>query len=210
MKKWILMAVVMVSATGIEAAPIQTLPGLVAIRFLEVSGTTNTFSFSPNDARLTTRLVGTGLNAFTADFLGTPVELYDVFYSNSAGVLAANGEFITIEATYRVANGAGMNIAEVNLDFGGLGTLNANAVTAFTPGIAGYVANSQLSAADGNPNMFSTFGQTPGSDGTENVRMSLTLGFPAAPSGNSAVPEPSTWAMMIAGGGLQTYNRRKR
>ena len=58
MKKWILMAVVMVSATGIEAAPIQTLPGLVAIRFLEVSGTASTFSFNPNDARRTTRLAG--------------------------------------------------------------------------------------------------------------------------------------------------------
>jgi len=78
---------------------------LVAIRFLEVSGTASTFSFNQNDARRTTRLAGIGLNALTADSLETPVELYDVFYSNSAGVLAANGEFLTIKATYSVVNG---------------------------------------------------------------------------------------------------------
>jgi PEP-CTERM motif len=209
MKKWILMAVATMGAVGLEAAPIQTLPGLVAIRFLEVSGTTNTFSFVPNNPRLTTQLVGLSLNAQSADFIGAPLEHYDVFYSNAAGVLDANGDYITIESKF-LFNGVGMNIAEVILDFGGLGTVNANTISAFTPGFAGYVANSQLNAADGNPATFSSLGRTSGVDGNEEIRMSLTLGFPAAPSGNSAVPEPSTWALMLAGGGLLAYRGRKR
>jgi len=162
------------SATVAPATPVQSLPGLVNIRFLEVTGITTTHTFGVSSSQLTTQLAG-ALGVGNNDFTGTPTEYYDVFYSDAAGTFDANGAYVSVECTFNQSGGGGgCNIAEILFDFtGDLGHCACGTSSAVYLGgnsIAGTAAN----ASDCNTATFSTMGNTSASGG---ARMRITV-FP--------------------------------
>jgi len=188
---------------SLPAAVISTLPGLTNIRFYEVTSVVNQFTFAPGSSAMNTRLAG-NLTGVNNDFTGAPNEYYDVFYSNSDGTFNANGQFITIEATYN-GPGAGLNISEVELLFSGPSPLANN----FATGVISHVGlgisfnpASLLNIGDNNTNTTTLMGNGEPSD-----RMRITVAF-AEPQ-TSGVPEPSTYAIVgIALAGMALKRRR--
>lgn len=192
-----------VFSQSLPAAVISTLPGLTNIRFYEVTSIVNQFTFAPGSTAMNTRLAG-NLSGANNDFTGAPNEYYDVFYSNSDGTFNANGEYVTIEATY-TGSGAGLNISEVELLFSGPSPLPNNFATGVVSHVAGtgFNAASLLNIGDNNTTTTTLMG-----NGTASERMRVTVAF--ADPQTSGVPEPSTYAIVgIALAGLAA-KRSKR
>jgi PEP-CTERM motif len=200
------------AATPAAAAGILDLAGLISVQAYEATNTLSDGSgaWAANDARLTQRLaVLTAANRDFGIFPGT--ENYDIFVSDEAGNLDAGGRYLTIEGNCTVPYVC-FNVTGVSLKFGALehfATVLTRAVygrpNSFEPDTAGR-------AVDGDLNTYTRLGDTIGLG--EDARMAITVGFEGLNfgDGGGAVPEPSTWAMLIlgfatAGGALRRARR---
>ncbi len=205
MKRTILFGVLGLSLCAVSpAATIRTLAGLTGIRFYELTGGATTFDFGPNSSQMTTELP-LELSAGNRDFAGLPNESYDVFYSNADGTFNLNGEYISVVAQY-FGSGAGLNIGEIELLFGGASPLSTNfstGVVSFLSG-PGYVAGTENNIGDNNTNTGTQMGQA-----VETARLRITVDFDE-PASSSAVPEPGTWGAMAMGlAGIAAWRRRR-
>lgn len=180
------------SAQAIDA-PIRTTPGLTSVSFWEATSRILRFDFSTNSSQLTTRLANP-LSAGNRDFAASPLEPYDVFYSNADGTPNIDGGFITIEATYgnTLPFLGALNISEVGLNITGQADpIFGNVVTRFVAlGDNAVPASAQL-AIDGNLTTFSRLGNTFGLP--SDSRLSLTIGFP------NPISEPTTAVLLMLG-----------
>lgn len=203
-----------VLAGGLVANPagagsIKDLAGLEYIRVYEATYITgHVADFAPIDARLTAQLTGTELTGAQRDFgFYSGDENYDVFFSNADGTLNANGSYLTIEGNCGVAYNC-FNISGVALVKTGNVLEFADTLASAVYGRAGsFTANSAVKAVDNDLSSYTQLGDTIGLG--MDARMRITVGFAST---TPPVPEPSTWAMLLAGLGLvgwQSTRRRK-
>lgn len=206
MKTLILLAAGVMAMSPAYAAGIRDTPNLVGFTVWEVTNTTFTYTFPGQGGVLDSKLTISGI-ASTPDFVTTAFERFDLYYSDAAGNFDLNGNYLTIDCNYQ-QGGGGCNIAAVRMDLSN-GYLFADTLTRFVSA-SGYVSGSELLAADG-PNT-TTFAQL-GTTFSSATNMSLTLGFTDEPTftGQSSVPEPSTYAFIGAGllGGALLRRRRR-
>lgn len=158
--------------------PIRNIPGLTSITFWESTGALPTSpSFLVSGSHLSTKLNGT-LSSTNRDFEGvTEGEFYDVFYSDWSGAPNPSGQFVTIEAVWRVGapSGGGLNIARV--DFNGTGKF-ASSVASFVALGNNAMPNGVGKAVDFDPNALTT--TTMGNTIGQAQRLRVTVGFPCA------------------------------
>ncbi|HEY9192599.1 MAG TPA: PEP-CTERM sorting domain-containing protein [Methyloversatilis sp.] len=192
-------------ANPASAGSIQSLAGLEKIRVYEITSSTQFADFALSDTRLTTRLAGSALTAASRDFgFFAGDENYDLFFSNADGTLNANGSYLTIEGNCGVPYNC-FNINAVALVKTG-GVLEfADTLSGAVYGRPGsYTPGSALAAVDGSLNTFTRMGDTIGMGA--DARMRITVGFASTPP----VPEPESWALMLAGLGLTVAMVRRR
>lgn len=158
--------------------------------------------FAATDARLLAALPGAALSQAGRDF-GTFAgnENYDIYLSNADGTLNANGAFVTIDGNCDVAYNC-FNVSEVALKINGSHEFASGVVRAVYGRAGSFTAGSAALAADGNLLSYTQLGDT--IDHYPDARMSLTLSFA------SAVPEPTSYALMLAGLGLVGVAARRR
>lgn len=189
-----------VLANPASAGAIQSLGGLEKIRVYEATYSTLYAEFALSDARLTTRLAGSALTGASRDFGFFPGdENYDLFFSNADGTLNANGSYLTIEGNC----GVPYNCFNIN----GVALVKTGGVLEFANTLAGAVygrPGSAPSAVDGSLNTFTGMGDTIGMGA--DARMRITVGFASTPP----VPEPESWALMLAGLGLVVSGAARR
>ncbi len=185
------------------SAGIASLPGLTSVNIMEVTYTYMIASFAPNDARLTSRL--TTLTAANRDFgFFAGDENYDVFYSDANGAFNANGSFLTIEGNCNVPYNC-FNVSAIWLSRNGPQE-HASVLTNAVYGRAGsFTPGSAANAVDVNTGSWTALGDTIGMPAS--ARMSVTVGFASVPTGS--VPEPASWALMIAGFGMVGAAQRR-
>ena len=147
---------------------------LTGVQILEKTGSFTLVYFDSADRRLHERIsaLGDGEN----DFVGTAGEVYDVFWSNSAGHADLHGDFLTIEGRFRgQANDfGGGNIAEIDLLLSDGGLISADRVVGYTLGSIGGEEASVGNAADSDPATSTVLGAT--SAALERFR--ITVAFP--------------------------------
>lgn len=194
-------------ATGsADAGSIQSLAGLQGIRVYEATYVlAHQADFLLGDARLTTHLTGSNLSGSSRDFGFFPGdENYDLFFSDADGTLNANGSYLTIEGNCNVPYNC-FNITEVALVKAGNALEYANTLAGAAYGRSGsYTVASAGRAVDGSFNTYSQLGDTIGMGA--DARMRITVGFASTPP----VPEPETYALMLAGLGLVGFAARRR
>lgn len=179
------------------AAPIHDMSLLNSITFWETSGINTPYTFGINSPQLLTRLSGE-LKTTNCDFAGVPgLELYDVFYSNANGVFNPAGKYVTVEAQWPDSSadrkGAGLNIAEVFLNFTDGSSLPMNHLESFLA-LGSYAQPSKsIFAVDGHLNTTTYMGST--SDASQRLRLTLGYNPPA-----SSVPVPSS--LILIGSGI--------
>src|SRR5262249_2449070 len=106
--------------------PVRQLPGLESLTFFESSTGLGIrqFTFAAAGSELIERRPDP-LSASNNDFQGSapmcisPPELYDVSYSDADGTANPDGRYVTIECTHACEVCTSLNIAQVNLNFGG-------------------------------------------------------------------------------------------
>src|SRR5712692_6417398 len=153
-------------------------PNVVSFNFWEVTNGLHSYSFAKNSTQLMTRLADP-LGPLNNDFVGSPTEFYDIFYSNWDGSFNLYGDFITVEAVFNstLPLGGGLNIAEVYANFV-LGTSqHATFVASFVALGDNAVPGSVGNAVDGSLGTSTTMGNTVG----QTQRLRITLGFPSSP-----------------------------
>lgn len=185
-----------------QAVPIRQMPDLVSLTFWERTGGSapNPFTFGANSPEITTRR-SDPLSLTNRDFVGTPVEFYDVFYSNADGSFNLDGEFISVEADFpfTLPAGGGLNLAEIQINFANapikFGSFVASFVALGDNAIPGHVGR----AVDGDLLTHTTMGNTLGQE----QRLRVTVGFEAS----VPVPEPAPtlflWSGLLLLGGLR-------
>ena len=202
-----LVAAAAIMGTGLGAgaanAGIASVVGLTSVNIMEITYYYQIASFAPNDARLTTRL--STLTAANRDFgFFAGDENYDVFYSDANGAFNANGSFLTIEGNCGVPYNC-FNISAIWLTRNGPQE-HAYQLTNAVYGRAGsFTPGSAANAADVNTGSYTQLGDTIGLPAS--ARMSVTVGFASVPTGG--VPEPASWALMIAGFGMVGAAQRR-
>lgn len=159
-----------------QLIPVRSLPGLLSVQVVEVTNSYYNRSFAPNSAEITTRLPDP-LGSANRDYVGTPWEYYDVYYSNADGTYNIDGAYVTVDCKFdqNFAGGA-HNTAEVKLDFG-TSIETANILTHFVVNGTNYLPGTEVRVADGDPMTFTTLGNTYNMPTT--FRLSVTVGFPS-------------------------------
>jgi PEP-CTERM motif-containing protein len=193
-------------ATAANATPVRSLPNLIDVTVFEQTGATFAHVFNPAGPELTTRL-GDPLAAGNNDFSTTANEFYDVFYSNADGSFNIDGAFITAQARFHAtsdANGGGLNINEIQLNFSGGVNEFGDVVTSFVSHGFGAIPASAPLAADGDLTTWTTLGSTSDTDPTD--RLSVTVGF----ASTTQVPEPSSLIPIVIGLAAAGVVRRLR
>lgn len=152
---------------------LQSLPGLQQIVITELTTTSNTLTLSPNDPKLLARRTDP-MTSSNSDLSTQAGELYDVFYSDSAGTLRQDGQCLSIQGVFNAANQVGFNIAQVDFQFQNTPTKSPNTIGSLVVG-NDYVINSENAAIDNSPTTFSSLGNTNGRPA--GFRMRLTLCF---------------------------------
>ena len=155
--------------------PISSIPELQQIVVREVTSVYNTHIFTIGDPVLEERL-GAGLST-NNDFGGVPgAENYDIFYSDAAGNLDANGSYITIECRFLgTSGGGGGNIAHLQLEFTNGYKISPSILASYYANGGNYIPGSELNAVDCNPNTFTTLGNNNSTPNT--VFLRLTFDF---------------------------------
>ncbi len=190
---------------GAVAAPIRSLPGLVSIDIVEQTGGTFTHNYAPNASALTTRL-SDPLGSSNNDFLGTGIEFYDVYYSDSNGAFDIDGAFITVDARFDYPGDSGLNLNGVRLNFTGSDEL-ANIVTHYIGNGPFFFPSDIGKAADASLSTWTSMGNTD----ADVPRLSVTVGFRSSAPVAGGVPEPLTLSLFGAGlAGLVSLRRKRR
>lgn len=185
MKSIQILALSLLAIAPLSAAPISSLPNLLNVFVIEVTGTANTHNFLPFGA---VEMVGN----VPPDITTNANERYDLFYSDANGTANQFGEFLTITCNFQTAYAPGCNIAAVGLSFSGGPDVLFNTITALSTGF-NYVAGSENFIIDNDLTTYSSLGNN--ADGNPLLRVTLGISAPSS----SAVPEPSTYATMGAG-----------
>jgi len=174
---------------------------LDSIKFVERSQNTYIHVYLKDDLKMRSRESDQEL-LVNPDFVGTPEEHYDVFYSNADGTVNEDGNYITVECTFAPVGG-GLNIDEVHLVFTDLTEQCACAVASAAYFGSSAILGSADNAADCTAGTWSTMGNTTGS---ERLRITLSFdcgpmvgfcfpnanGVRACPCGNPSVPDDGT------------------
>ncbi|MCX6614247.1 MAG: PEP-CTERM sorting domain-containing protein [Acidobacteria bacterium] len=197
MKPLLLIALSTLALSPSYAAPLRTDSNIVSFTFFETTTVVGQYTFNTNSTELSNQRAGF-LGVSNRDFQTGAFEFFDVYYSTAAGLADIDGEYLTIDCSYD-GNGSGCNLADVRMNLSNSTSRFADTLTRFVS-TTGYVNGSELNAVDGNTATAASLGSA------EGVRMSFTVGF--SEQNNSAVPEPSTYAL-TAMGLLAAYLRRK-
>jgi hypothetical protein len=161
---------------GFMETAVKDLPGLKSISFHERTGGTapTAYEFLVSGPELNKRLDDPLTNA-NKDIEGTPVEFYDVYYSDKNGVFQASGAYLTISGVFPLPlpAGGGLNLAEIGLNFANSTTEYGNYVASFVTLGDNAVPADVNKCIDGDLQTHTTMGNTSGSK----ERLRLTLGF---------------------------------
>ncbi len=194
--------------TTATPAAVQTYPGLIGVRIWETSGPTTPIFYLPNAPQLNAQLAGL-LSPTNRDFVGAPVEFYDVFYSDANGTFNANGDYLSVEARFPNGNaGGGLNLAAVDLLLGNASNpmiCRADILSSFVGLGPNYLSGTEVLAVDPDLPTPATF-TTMGSTGNTANRLRVTVGWKKV-----LVPEPASVALTLgAVAGLALVRRRTR
>jgi hypothetical protein len=196
----------MAACSAPALAGIQQMPGYEGMRVYEATWAfAHQANFAAGDTRLTAVLSGPALSYTGRDFgFYSGNENYDLYFSDADGTLNANGSCLTIDGNCDGPWNC-FNITEVAVRINGADQLASSVVRAVYGRAGSYTPGSAIYAADGNFGTTTAMGDTMGNypDG----RMSITLAFANVP----AVPEPGSWALLLAGAGvvLRVGTRRR-
>lgn len=203
-----LLAGALASGTASAAQPvagIQAIAGYEGIRVYEATySLAHAADFAAGDSRLVEVLSGANLSRAGRDFgFFDGNENYDVYFSDADGTLNTQGSYLTIDGNCDVPYQC-FNITEVAVRVNGADQLATGVVRTVFGRAGSFVAGTDVRAADGNFTTYTQLGDT--MNDYPNGRMSITLSFANVP----AVPEPSTYAMMVGGLGLLGVAARRR
>ena len=191
-------------ANPARADSILSLANVEGIRIWETTNATLFVDFDKTASALTSRIAGalTSANRDFGFFAGD--ENFDLFFSNANGALDANGAYLTIEGNCGVPFNC-FNINGIALIKTGGALEYADTLARAVYGRAtSFTAGSAINALGDTPLTYTQMGDTIGLG--EDARMSITVGFASA----QPVPEPESWALMLAGLGLTGYAVRRR
>ncbi|MBM4377355.1 MAG: hypothetical protein FJ095_19925 [Deltaproteobacteria bacterium] len=156
--------------------PVKDLPGLVGITFYERTGGTEptAYPFTLDGPELSKRL-DDPLGASNRDIEGTPIEFYDVYYSDAQGAFQGDGSYLTISGVFPMGlpAGGGLNLAEIALVYEGNQEEFGNYVASFVTLGDNAAPNDVEKCIDGDLQTHTTMGSTVGTS----ERLRLTLGF---------------------------------
>ncbi|MBM4357318.1 MAG: hypothetical protein FJ096_04335 [Deltaproteobacteria bacterium] len=165
-----------VGAGGAMDIAVKDLPGLAGITFYERTGGTapTAYAFTLDGPELTQRR-DDPLGPGNFDIQGTPVEFYDVYYSDEAGVFQADGSYLTISGVFPVPlpAGGGLNLAEIALVYNDQKEEFGSYVASFAALGDNAVPGDVARCIDGDLQTHTTMGNTTGTS----ERLRLTLGF---------------------------------
>ena len=165
----IITTITAMSGLSAKALSLRKVTDLESITFFERTGDAfpQPYTFGLDSSQLLNRL--SQLNSSSYDFLGTPTELYDVFYSDRFSNLDINGEYVTLERVFSHGKlyGGGLNLSEMRLNFADASTEFGNLVADFTVlGNSGH-PSTVGNAIDGNLLTNTTMGNTIGQSGLQ-------------------------------------------
>lgn len=167
-----------------QSIPVHEIPGLVSITFYERTGgdEPTAYTFTVLGPELTTQLADP-LTGSNRDIQGTPMEFYDVHYSDVDGNFDVDGSYLTIAGVFPNAlpSGGGLNLAEISLNYEDNSVEYGSFLASFVALGDNAAPDSAPLAIDGDLQTHTTMGNT---KMDPDKRLRVTLGFES-----SLVPE---------------------